>query len=268
MIAPENYKRRFAESGWDAERTQGRYGMIENIDDNFGLLMKKVGEWNLAENTLVIFMTDNGQAGRTGKKDGKPAKMFTAGFKTGKGSPQEGGTHVPAFWRWKGVLGEGVDVPALTAHIDLYRTFCDLAGAAIPAGIQSIDGRSLVPLLENPKAAWPDRNLFVHQGRWAKGADPNQSKYKQCAIRTARWRLVNNSVLYDIANDPYEDHDVASDHPEVVAKLRKAYDAWWEETVPLMVNEDAAYATEHPQVVRYEKQLKRRGIPVWMSPDL
>lgn len=268
MIAPENYKRRFAESGWDAEKTQGRYGMIENIDDNFGLLMKKVDEWNLAENTLVIFMTDNGQAGRGGKKNGKPAKMFTAGFKTGKGSPQEGGTHVPAFWRWKGVLGEGVDVPALTAHIDLYRTFCDLAGAAIPAGIQSIDGRSLVPLLENPKAAWPDRNLFVHQGRWAKGADPNKSKYKQCAIRTARWRLVNNSVLYDIENDPYEDHDVASDHPEVVAKLRKAYDAWWEETVPLMVNENAAYATEHPQVVRYEEQLKRRGIPNWTPPNL
>jgi len=268
MIAPDKYKQRFAQNGWDAERTQGRYGMIENIDDNFGLLMKKVTEWNLDDNTLIIFMTDNGQAGRGGKKHGKPVKMFTAGFKTGKGSPQEGGTHVPAFWRWKGVLGEGVDVPALTAHIDLYRTFCDLAGVTIPAGIQPIDGKSLVPLLENPNAGWPDRNLFVHQGRWAKGADPNQSRYKQCAIRTARWRLINHNILYDIQNDPYEDHDVASEHPEVVAKLRQAYDAWWEETVPLMVNEEAPYAAEHPQVVRYEKQLKQRGIPKWKPPQL
>ena len=108
--------------------------MIENIDDNFGLLMQKLDEWKLWDNTLVIFMTDNGQAGRSGKLNGKRVPMYTAGFKTGKGSPYEGGTHVPAFWRWKGVLGEGVDIPALTAHIDLFKTFCQLAGAEIPDG--------------------------------------------------------------------------------------------------------------------------------------
>ena len=70
--------------------------------------------------------------------------MYTAGFKTGKGSPYEGGTHVPAFWRWKGVLGEGVDIPALTAHIDMFQTFCQLAGARDPGGLQKIDGRSLL----------------------------------------------------------------------------------------------------------------------------
>ncbi|QDU36707.1 Arylsulfatase [Maioricimonas rarisocia] len=267
MIAPEKYKKRFADMGWD-ESTQGRYGMIENIDDNFGLMMQKLDEWDLWDNTLVIFMTDNGQAGRGGRLNGKRVQMYTAGFKTGKGSPWEGGTHVPAFWRWKGVLGEGVDIPALTAHIDLFDTFCDLAGATIPNDIQERDGRSLLPLLEDPNANWPDRHLFFHVGRWEKGADPNESQYNKCAVRTPRWRLVNNQELYDISADPFEKQDVAADHPEVVAELRKAYDAWWEATVPLMVNEDAPYAPQQPQAVRYEKQLKERGIPKWTPPEL
>lgn len=267
MIAPEQYRKRFEDAGWDAN-TAGRYGMIENIDDNFGLLMSKLDEWNAWENTLVIFITDNGQAGRGGRLNGKQMKHFTAGFKSGKGSPFEGGTHVPAFWRWKGVLGEGVDIPALTAHIDFYKTFCDLSGIPIPNNIQSIDGRSMLPLLENPQASWPDRHLFVHQGRWAKGADPNESKFKNCAVRAQRWRFVNNKELYDINKDPYETTNVAGDHPEVVFNLRKAYDQWWNETVPLMVNEDAPYAPRQPQQVRYEKQLNERGIPNWQTPEL
>ncbi|MCA9139687.1 MAG: arylsulfatase, partial [Planctomycetales bacterium] len=267
MLAPEKYKKRFREMGWD-ENLQGRYGMIENIDDNFGIMMDKLDQWNVWDDTLVIFMTDNGQAGRSAKRNGKQEKIFTAGFKTGKGSPYEGGTHVPAFWRWKGKLGEGVDISALTAHIDLYKTFCELAGVSIPSDIQAIDGRSLIPLLENPKAEWQDRELFVHQGRWEKGSDPNASKFKNCAVRTQRWRFVNNKELFDISVDPYESTDVSADHPEVITRLQKAYDQWWTDTVPLMVNEDAPYAERQPQEVRYEKQLAERGIPKWEPPAI
>lgn len=267
MIAPEKYKQRFLDLGYD-QNTAGRYGMIENIDDNFGLLMDKLTAWNAWDNTLVIFMTDNGQAGRSATLNGKRVPIYTTGFKTGKGSPYEGGTNVPAFWRWKGELGEGVDIPKLTAHIDLFKTFCELADANIPSGVQEIDGRSLVPLLENPQANWDDRYLFVHQGRWEKGADPNDSKFRNCAVRTSRWRLVNNKELYDIQQDPYEKVNVFDQHPTVVADLRKAYDKWWKETVPLMVNEDAEYAPRQPQAVRYEKQLQTRGIPPWTPPEI
>ena len=267
MIAPEKYKRRFLDMGWD-EDTAGRYGMVENIDDNFGLLMRKLDEWDLWDNTLVIFMTDNGQASLRGSLNGEPTRVHTAGFKTGKGTPYEGGTHVPAFWRWNGKLGEGVDIPALAAHIDLYPTLCELAGVQIPDGVQKIDGRSLLPLLEDPRAAWPDRQLFVHVGRWEKGEDPNESKYAKSAVRTQRWRLVNNRELYDIAADPYEKTDVAGKHPEVVADLREAYDRWWDETMPLMVNEDAPYSPVQPQPERYRRQLEARGIPRWESPQL
>ena len=199
---------------------------------------------------------------------GKKLPLYLAGFKSGKLSPYEGGTHVPAFWRWKGVLAEGIDIPALTAHIDLFKTFSDLAGAAIPEGTQEIDGRSMLPLLENPKAKWPDRELFVHCGRWRKGTDPDKAKFEKCAVRTQRWRLVNDSELYDIANDPYESTNVIDQYPEVVAKLQKAYDEWWVETLPLMVNENVPLAEEHPQEVRYEKQLREKGIPDWVPPQI
>ena len=267
MIAPKKYTKRFLDLGYD-QNTAGRYGMIENIDDNFGLLIEKLDQWKAWDNTLVIFMTDNGQAARSGMRHGKRVPLFTAGFKTGKGSPYEGGTHVPAFWRWKGVLGERVDIPALTAHIDLFKTFCELGGAEIPADIQEIDGRSLLPLLENPRADWEDRRLFVHKGRWEKGGDPDNSKLADCAVRTQRWRLVNNQELYDIANDPFEEHDVAGQHPDIVQQLRENYDAWWNKTRPLMVNEDAPYAEQQPQAVRYEKQRKQRGIPDWIPSEL
>jgi arylsulfatase len=108
----------------------------------------------------------------------------------------------------------------------------------------------------------------VHQGRWQKGADPNNSKYKNCAVRSPRWRFVNNRELYDISVDPFEANDVSADHPEVVAELRRAFDVWWSETLPLMVNEDAPYSPVHPQAVRYEKQLEDRGIPDWEPPQL
>jgi len=241
--------------------------MIENIDENMGTLIQKMDDWNLWDNTLLIFMTDNGQAGKRGKLNGKSTPIFTAGFKSGKGSAYEGGTHVPAFWCWKGVLGAGVDTPALAAHIDMYKTFCELAGVEIPETVQAIDGRSLVPVLENAEVEWPDRQLFVHVGRWEKGADPNLSKFKKCAVRTKRWRWVGNQELYDISVDPFEKTNVAADHPEVVTKLRKAYDRWWEETLPLMVNENAPYAKTHPATEMYEAQLKESGIPDWVVPE-
>ncbi len=218
MIAPEQYKRPFLDAGFD-ENTAGRYGMIVNIDDNMERLMARIGEWGLEQNTLLVFMTDNGQASRSGRRDGKPYALYAAGLKNGKGSPNEGGTRVPAFWRWKGVLGEGQDIDALTAHIDLFKTFAELAGGQIPANGQ-VEGRSLIPLLDDPKASWEDRFLFTHKGRWPKGANPDEYEYAACAVRSERFRLINNKELYDIEADPGETTDVAVRHPEAVQKMR------------------------------------------------
>ena len=252
--------------GYD-KNTAGRYGMIENIDDNIGLFMEKLETWKALDNTLVIFMTDNGGTHLSGTLNGKRVKHFNAGLKGSKNWPNEGGTHVPAFWQWKGVLGKGVDIDGLTAHIDLYKTFCDLTDAKLPTHMQTLDGRSLLPLLEDPKAVWPDRKLFIHIGRW-KAGQVNAAKYKRCAVRTEQWRFVDNKDLYDIMEDPSETTNVADAHPEVVQELRQAYDKWWASALPLMVNEGLPVVSpaEQPLSIRYEKQLKEKGIPEW-SPE-
>lgn len=266
LVAPEKYKKRFLEVGYD-QNTAGRYGMVENVDDNFGVLMETLDAWGALEDTLVIFMTDNGATRLKGKLNGKDVRHFNANLRGGKNFPWEGGTHVPAFWYWKGVLGTGVDIDGLTAHIDLYKTFSELSGAELPSTMQELDGRSLLPLLADPKAEWADRNLFVHCGRWGPGEVEN-SKFKKCAVRTQRWRFVNNKELYDISNDPSEKNDVSSQYPEVIAELRKAYDIWWESTLPLMVNEGLpkVQPEDQPLAIRYREQLEKTGIPEW-APD-
>ncbi len=266
FFAPEKYKKRFLDAGYD-EKTAGRYGMIENIDDNFGVLMAKLKEWNALENTLVIFMTDNGMSMAPMKRNGETIIPYNAGMKGRKNSPYEGGTHVPFFVQWEGVLGQAVDIDALTSHIDLYKTFCELAGAKLPKTMQQLDGRSLVPLLENAEAAWTDRELFVHCGRWNPG-EREAAKFIKCAVRNEHWRFSNNNELYNIVADPGEKNDVSDSNPEVLEKLRESYDRWWESVLPLMVNEDLPKVKpeDMPLAKRYYKQLDEFGIPDW-SPD-
>jgi arylsulfatase len=261
LIAPEAYKKRFLELGYD-QGTAGRYGMIENIDDNFGVLMAKLDEWSALENTLVIFTTDNGATHLGGSLNGKRLKHFNAGFKGGKNSPNEGGNHVPLFFYWKGVLTEGKDINQLTAHIDLYKTFAELAGVSLPKKMQPLEGRSLVPLLEVINTNWEDRLLFTHCGRWGTGK-VNEAKYQKSAVRSQQWRFVNNKELYDVAKDPGEKVDVAEENPEVISKFKQPYDNWWKNSIPLMVNENREKIKQHPLHKRYKEQLEAQGIPFW-----
>ncbi|MDO6739322.1 arylsulfatase [Wenyingzhuangia sp. 2_MG-2023] len=263
LVAPEKYKKRFLELGYD-QGTAGRYGMIENIDDNFGELMQKLEAWDALDNTIVIFMTDNGATHLKGSLNGKSVTHFNANLRGGKNSPFEGGTHVPAFWYWKGKFKEGSDVDGLTAHIDMYQTFCELAGVTLPKKMQKLSGKSLVSLLENPKAEWADRELFIHCGRWAAGKR-EESKFSKSAVRTQQWRFDNNKELFDISLDPSEKNNIASEHPEVIASLQKSYDLWWENVKPLMVNEGLPKVApeDQPFAKRYNKQLKEQGIPNW-----
>ncbi|WP_372795804.1 hypothetical protein [Pontiella sp.] len=135
--------------------------------------------------------------------------------------------------------------------------------------MQEMDGRSLLHLLNNPKADWPDREMFVHCGRW-KAGERDAFKFEKCAVRTGKWRFTNNAQLYDIANDPGETTDEASAHPEVVDQLRKSYDRWWTSVLPLMVNEDLprVFANDQPLAIRYHRQLKDKGIPEWSPAEL
>ena len=119
---------------------------------------------------------------------------------------------------------------------------------------QQVEGRSLVPLLKNPKAEWAERTLVHHTGRWAKGKIA-ESKYARSGIQNSRFSLVNNDELYDLKADPGEQTNVIARHPEVVAKLRAAYDQWWTEVQPLLVNEAVTNAPSiNPFQELYYKQ--------------
>ena len=233
--------------------TENFFGMIHNIDQNVGKIVAKLDEWGIAKDTLVIFMNDNG--GTEG------VKVFNAGMRGSKGSAWIGGTHASSFWRWPGTI-KPADCAALTAHIDFFSTLAEIAGAKIPDAVKpQVEGRSLVPLLENPIAPWADRALITHLGRWPKLADPNESKFKMCSVRSARWHLVSEKgaavpkwELFDLKADYSETTDVAAQHPEVVQELAAAFEKFWSEAIPLMVNEKAEGPSINPFQELYYKQ--------------
>jgi arylsulfatase A-like enzyme len=228
------------------------YGMISNIDDNFGRLLAKLKEWNLERDTLVIFMTDNG--GTAG------VATYNAGMRGSKATPYNGGTRVPSFWRCPAMFEGGFDVNQLTAHIDIFPTLAELAGATHSDRIKrQVEGRSLVPLLKNPQAAWPDRVLFTHVGRWERGKAA-ESKYALCSVRDLRYHLVNASkqsedwALFDPKNDPGEKNNVIAAHPDVFRQLKRAFDQWWADTQPYLVNENVTGPKVNPFKKLYWKQ--------------
>lgn len=222
------------------------YGMIENIDDNFGALMKQLDSWGISNNTLVIFMSDNG--GTVG------VNIFNAGLRGGKGTPYEGATRVPSFWRWPEAIKGGTDCAALTAHIDIFPTLIEIGDARPGSQLRSqIEGRSLVPLLKNPQARWDDRFLVTHVGRWPFG-QAEDWKYKNCAIRNSRYALVNNSELYDLQQDPGQTRNVIEEHSGVTRRFRKEYDRWWSEILPRLENELAIGPAINPFKELYWKQ--------------
>ena len=274
FISPEKNAKRFLDMGF-SDKEAGFYGMIENIDENLGRLTEKLSEWNLDEETVVIFMSDNGMtgggSGRMGQQIGKTADgdvlyPYNADMKGLKGSAEEGGVRVPFFVSWKGKIEPGQDVNRIAAHIDVFPTLVALAGASQPAG--QVEGRSLLPLIEDPKAEWKNRLLFTHKGRWKTGTDPNEDQWKNFAVRNQRYRLVGKDELFDMRKDPSQTTNVIDEHPEVAKRFLSAYEKWWKKTVPMMVNESAPMLPYRPFHVQYEKQLESKGIPKWDAPEL
>ena len=219
----ERYAKPYADKG--VPDTMARFlGMITNLDENMGRLLAQLDAWDLAENTILIFMTDNGSAeGWANWREQEGTWTgFNAGMRAGKGSEYDGGHRVPFFVRWpQGGLGGGQDADQLTAHIDVLPTLVDLCGLDLPDGV-ALDGTSLASILHGDTEALRDRTLLVHSQRVA---DP--IKWRKSAVMTERWRLVNRDELYDIEADPAQQNDLAAHHPEVVEDLRTAYEAWW-----------------------------------------
>lgn len=228
------------------------FGMIANIDDNVGRLLAKLKETGIERDTLVVFMNDNGGTGGV--------QIFNAGMRGRKVTPWLGGTRAASFWRWPGTF-KPADVAALAANIDFFPTIAELAGAILAPEVQAqVEGRSLVPLLRDPSAPWPDRVLFTHIGRWERG-QVAQAKYRNCSVRNSRWHMVcvaqsgeKQWQLFDVKTDPAEENNVAAAHPKVVKDLDAAYDQWWDSIQPQLVNENAVGPKVNPFKDLYWKQ--------------
>jgi hypothetical protein len=120
-----------------------------------------------------------------------------------------------------------------------------------------------LPLIQDPRSAWEDRLLFTHVGRWKSGSDPDDFQWKDFSVRSQRFRLVNNTELYDMTSDPGQTRNVIELFPDEAAQMRHSYDLWWKETRPLMINESAPLSRVRPFHVLYERQLQNGGIPNW-----
>lgn len=211
---PEEYWQRYTDKDLP-EETKCAYAMCENIDHNLGRLLSKLDELELAENTIVLFLTDNGA--NTDRYDGH--------MRGRKGSVDEGGVRVPLFVRWPGHIPAGRFVKPIAMHIDLLPTLVSLCG--IEEGAHpKWDGTDLSPLLlevEPNEDDWPERKLFTFRGL---GSSPKRSKG---AVRTQRWRLVRrnpgaNWSLYDMQADPSQNTDLAKKQPSVVDELSQAFE--------------------------------------------
>jgi len=187
------------------------FGMIANLDENLGKLEQFLQETGLRENTLVIFMTDNG--GTAG------VPVFNAGMRARKTQIYEGGHRVPCFVRWPagGLRAPGdIDVP--TQIQDILPSLIDLCALRKPPGAR-FDGASLAGLLKGAATSLPDRMLVVQYGQILK-------KWDSCVIWN-RWRLVYGNELYDLKTDPGQAQDVSAQHPDVLGKMRDHYEKWW-----------------------------------------
>jgi len=200
----------------------GFFGMIAHLDKRFGDLEKFLVDEKLKNDTLVIFMTDNG--GTAG------VNVYNAGLRGHKTMYYDGGHRVPCWVRWpNGGLGEPRDVPTPTQNTDLLPTLCDLCGIAPPkraAGDDLYRGVSLAGLLRRTHKELPDRKLVVQYGQIPK-------KFDSCVI-WGKWRLVKGEELYDIEADRGQKTNVAQKHPDVVKEMRDYYERWWKGLEPAL----------------------------------
>ncbi|HOD79911.1 MAG: Arylsulfatase [Planctomycetes bacterium ADurb.Bin126] len=189
--------------------------MIANIDDNMGRLEEFLRESRLDDNTIVVFLTDNGST--------FGPRYFNAGMKGGKVTLWEGGHRVPCFIRWPaGKLRAPGEVGGLTNVQDLLPTLLELAGVRTPARA-TFDGISLAGALRGTSEV-PDRTLVVQFSRMNHPA-PQQG---DACVMWRRWRLVQDKEFYDLTADPGQQRNVIAQHPEPVARLRAHYARWWQ----------------------------------------
>jgi arylsulfatase A-like enzyme len=200
----------------DKEDARKVYAMVTNIDFNIGRLLKKLDDLGITENTVVIFMTDNGPQQR----------RYNGGMRGLKGSVYSGGVRVPFFIRYRSVAAKGKDIETATAYIDVLPTIAGICNVQIPDD-RKIDGINLLPLISGEKHPTNDRSLFFS---WTRH---NPELYNNVALLKGNYKIVGHTdynatidrfELFDIEKDPYEQNNIVKDYPAIATALKTEMD--------------------------------------------
>ena len=213
------------------------YGMITNIDENVGKMNQHLNNIDIADETIIIFMTDNGTAnGVELDQENFPMEgqgSYNCGMRGKKGSPYEGGHRVPFFLHCpQHKTPKGRDISELTSYVDFMPTILDLCDIKTPYG-RNFHGESLLPLINDTSDQnWSNRTTVCDTQRVAQPI-----KWRQSSVMQNSWRLINGKELYNLQFDPGQREDISKKHPDRVISLRKFYEQWWELISPQIDHE-------------------------------
>ena len=205
--------------------TKAALAMCENIDWNVGRIMNKIEELHLSENTIIVYLSDNGPN----------SWRWNGNMKGRKGSTDEGGVRAPFIIKWEGKLPPGKKNPEIAAAIDLLPTLTDMAGLDFKPE-KPLDGVSLKPLLVGKNdCVWNDRFIFSHWGG-------------KTSVRNQRFRLDHEGKLFDIPNDPEQNEDVSNKYSEITNALLGEKAKWEKEVLSELSKPDTRpFTIGHPE---------------------
>ncbi|MFT7000324.1 MAG: arylsulfatase A-like enzyme [Spirosomataceae bacterium] len=217
------------------------YGMVENIDDNVGRVLKYLEESGLSENTIVLFMSDNGPNGQ----------RFNGNMKGIKGHVDEGGVRSPLFVNWKNTISENFVISDLAAHIDIFPTLIELCNLNVEKR-PDFDGISIADLLTQKQKSLPEREIYS-----IRSFDGTSQPYP-ASVRTPQFRWVtekDGNRLYNMVSDPEQKQDIIDEFPELNRQFFDKFNAWYKRaTADLSEDSRIAVPIGYDEVNRVELQ--------------
>lgn len=234
--------------GVDGHKNPTYAAMIYSVDESVGRIMRTLDELKIADNTVLIFTSDNGGVGgyvREGVKKGGDV-TDNAPLRSGKGSLYEGGTREPFIVRWPGVTKPGSTCDVPTIHVDIYPTMLELSGAAKPT--QVLDGESLVKLFRDPTAKLERDAIYQHFPGYLGAGEDTWRTTPVSLIQVGDWKLMEffedgRLELYNLREDISESKNLATEMPDKANELHKRLVAWRAEVkAPIPTKNDGSAA--------------------------
>ena len=207
----------------DKEDARKVYAMVSNIDDNIGKLLKELDDLNIADNTLIIFMTDNGPQ----------QTRYVSDMRGLKGNVYQGGVRVPFYIKYPSSFKKNKDIETMAAHIDILPTLAQVCNVKLPKE-RIIDGRSLLPLIKGEKVDWIGRSLFSY---WTRRYP---ELYYNMALLKGDYKLIGNTnynapitdfELFNLEKDPYEQNNIILENSILANNLKKELDETYNELI-------------------------------------